>query len=67
VGLNNTSTTELQERARTVSPRKMIFITGLWQFQGSKVFKKVFFVFHQVLHEIRAVFKIVHEVELFNV
>jgi len=45
----------------------MIFITGLWQFQGSKVFKKVFFVFHQVLHEIRAVFKIVHEVELFNV
>ena len=42
MGLNNTSTTELQERARTVSPRKMIFITGLWQFQGSKVFKKVF-------------------------
>ena len=35
--------------------------------QGSKMLKKVVFVFHQVLHEIRAVFKIVHEVELFNV
>jgi len=45
----------------------MIFITGLCHFQGSKMLKKVVFVFHQVLHENRAVFKKVHEVELFNV
>jgi hypothetical protein len=45
----------------------MIFITQLCPFQGQKMSKKVFSVFPKVLLENRAVFKIVHGVELFNV